>query len=179
MTRTYACLFGIVLATTIADAQVIQKWKKPDGSLYFGNKPPAGSVKIGETGFPVPTRRASSSSDVRGASPEATPADFSVQATSARKKIERTLRDNAARLTEIRDRMKEVSNLQVKSKADMLNDLEAERRKRYAAIADAWAAFENLNAKVVERYGEEPDWWRSTIICGACPTREEAAAASR
>jgi hypothetical protein len=29
-------------------AEDIQKWRTADGSLYFGDRPPAGSVKLGQ-----------------------------------------------------------------------------------------------------------------------------------
>lgn len=37
---------GLAALTTVAFADAIQKWRTPDGSLYFGDRPPAGSTLI-------------------------------------------------------------------------------------------------------------------------------------
>jgi hypothetical protein len=36
----------------LANAGTIQKWQTPEGTLYFGDRPPAGSMKLGEIGEP-------------------------------------------------------------------------------------------------------------------------------
>ena len=36
------------LAVATASAQAIQKWKTPDGKIFFGDKPPAGSTSLGD-----------------------------------------------------------------------------------------------------------------------------------
>jgi hypothetical protein len=55
MRATYFVLLACVVAiSAVASAQSIQKWKTPDGKLYFGDKPPAGSTKIGEEGSNEP-----------------------------------------------------------------------------------------------------------------------------
>ena len=188
-------VFGLfLLLPFVASAQVIQKWKKPDGSLYFGNKPPPGSTKIGETGFPAPARPKPPSQ--KEAEPEPPPGGdaFSAKASNARTRIERALKGKSARLTEIRVRIEDVKSLQPQGhpstvatqqdvaalsrfqsrKEEMLRDLRAEQRKVYGDIADLWKQFEVLNEDVLERYGHEPDWWRSWIICAGCPSRSEA-----
>jgi hypothetical protein len=40
-----AFAFGI-LFSTLCSAQSMQKWKTPDGGIYFGNNPPPGSEDI-------------------------------------------------------------------------------------------------------------------------------------
>lgn len=51
MRATYFVFLAcVVVISAVASAQSIQKWKTPDGKLYFGDKPPAGSTKIGEEG---------------------------------------------------------------------------------------------------------------------------------
>jgi hypothetical protein len=50
-------LIGATLLAALvgsAQSQTIQKWKTSDGKLYFGDKPPAGSTKIGEEGSNEP-----------------------------------------------------------------------------------------------------------------------------
>jgi hypothetical protein len=194
-----AAVFAFVAVT--ANAQVIQKWKTPDGSLYFGDKPPAGSTKTGEEG----SAAAAATKDEDAPMPASTSAaardddGFSVKLSNARTKIERALRQDAARLTEIRghiDNVKrmelrgdpngvasgydiaETANFQAK-KEQALRDLNAQEREAYADIGSLWKAFDDLNADVREHYGREPDWWRSRIECGECPSRLEAENALR
>ena len=40
-----AILLGLLVG---ARTEMIQKWETPDGELYFGDRPPAGSTKMGE-----------------------------------------------------------------------------------------------------------------------------------
>jgi hypothetical protein len=37
-----------IALSAVAAAQSIEKWKTPDGKLYFGDRPPAGSTKVDE-----------------------------------------------------------------------------------------------------------------------------------
>jgi hypothetical protein len=39
----------LCLSMRLVAAQTVQKWQTPEGTLYFGDKPPAGSKLIGET----------------------------------------------------------------------------------------------------------------------------------
>ncbi|MGH7820596.1 MAG: hypothetical protein ACREQ9_12550 [Candidatus Binatia bacterium] len=43
-----AALVVVVAAST--GAEEVQKWRTPDGKLYFGSRPPAGSVPLGAVG---------------------------------------------------------------------------------------------------------------------------------
>jgi hypothetical protein len=65
-------------------------------------------------------------------------------------------------------------------KAETLRELRAAERKSYAAIADLWRRFDDLTAKVAERYGgKSPDWWQGTLACPNCPSSDEAQEALR
>ena len=181
---------SLALFASLASAQVIQKWKAPDGSLYFGDKPPAGSTKIGEEGSAAPAAPAPAAA----ASDDA----FSANASNARTRIENALKDDSTHLEEIHEQIENVGNIQPQGdpnriatqqdvadvqnfqskKNEALRQLRAKERKTYADIAGLWKAFDKLNADVVEHYGREPDWWRSRIDCG-CPTRAEAERALR
>jgi len=41
-----------------AESQAVQKWKTPNGTIYFGDKPPAGSTLLGVAGNVAPTLEA-------------------------------------------------------------------------------------------------------------------------
>lgn len=41
-----ASMFGVLALALAAHADSIQKWRAPDGSLYFGDRPPAGSTLV-------------------------------------------------------------------------------------------------------------------------------------
>ena len=47
MNRFVACVtFGLLAVAAVALGDAIQKWQTPDGSLYFGDRPPTGSTLL-------------------------------------------------------------------------------------------------------------------------------------
>ena len=183
-----AIALSLLLVASVS-AQSIQKWKTPDGELFFGDRPPAGSTKVGEVG-----------STSRTAEPGLPEKTFAAQASHSRNEVERALKRASDRLWDIRDQLDKVENLEPKDdpefvmsqqdavdvaafqakKTETLRELKAAERKSYAAIADLWKRFDELTAKVAERYGRKsPDWWRGTLACPNCPSSDEAQEALR
>jgi hypothetical protein len=167
-----------------ASAQAIQKWKTPDGTLFFGDRPPAGSIRVGEVG-----------SDSQQPEPVLSLKAFAAKASQSRIELEQTLRRNSDRLWEIRDQLDKVESLKPEDdpefvmseqgatdlaafqarKAETLRRLREAERTRYSAIANLWKSLEELNSKVASRYGGKlPDWWQERVDCQNCATREEA-----
>jgi hypothetical protein len=181
----FVLLAGVVFTSTVADAQAIQKWKTPDGKLYFGDRPPAGSTKIGEEGS---NELPAGESFPESPPPSAEQEKLSIDVSRERARIEKALNDNAERLEEIDKEIAEVQrspNLVpawmerragVKNeKADTLRELGSQKRTTLETIANLWKRFDQLDAKVKKAYeGNPPDWWRSTLSCAKCPTRSEA-----
>ena len=178
---------AIVLSLVViasASAQAIQQWKTPDGTLFFGDRPPAGSTRVGEVG-----------SDSQPPEPVLSLKTFSAKASQSRNELEQALRRNSDRLWAIRDQLDKVESLKPKDdpefvmsereatdlaafqarKAEMLRRLREAERKSYSAIADLWKSLDELNSKVASRYGgKPPDWWQDKVSCQNCATREEA-----
>lgn len=46
-----------LFCAAIASAEAVQKWRTPEGELYFGDKPPPGSQKLGVVKDKVPVTR--------------------------------------------------------------------------------------------------------------------------
>jgi hypothetical protein len=186
MRATYFVLLACVVAiSAVASAQSIQKWKTPDGKLYFGDKPPAGSTKIGEEGSNEPPANERSQ---EGAPRSAQQERFSIDVSRERTEIEKALNRNAERLEEIDEVIAAVERSPnvvppwmerragIKNeKAETLGELRSQKRTALAAIAELWKRFDKLDAKVKKAYdGKTPDWWRSTLSCTNCPSRSEA-----
>ena len=88
---------AIVLSLVViasASAQAIQQWKTPDGTLFFGDRPPAGSTRVGEVG-----------SDSQPPEPVLSLKTFSAKASQSRNELEQALRRNSDRLWAIRDQL--------------------------------------------------------------------------
>ena len=183
-------LMGAVVCfrgTSLAD--VIQKWKTPKGGLYFGDRPPPGSTKIGQEGSKDAPDSAPSSEE----SPPRSPEDekLSVDASRERAAIEKALNASAAHLEEVKKKIAETERLPdnmgtrmtnyadgTPSKRDAVRGLQAEKHKTLAEIADQWKKFDDLNERVLKSHGgSAPDWWRSKLSCLACPSRSEAESA--
>jgi hypothetical protein len=186
MRATYfVYLACVVVISAVASAQSIQKWKTPDGKLYFGDTPPAGSTKIGEEGSNEPPSNGSSHETApRSAEQER----FSIDVSRERTEIEKALNSNAERLEEVDKQITEVqraTNLVPpwmerragfkNENAETLRQLRSQKRTMLATIGDLWKRFEKLDAKVKKAYdGKAPDWWRSALSCPKCPSHSEA-----
>lgn len=179
----------LLLLLVSASAQSIPKWRTPDGRLFFGDRPPAGSIRVGEIGGAA-----------RPAAPAPSKESFAAKANQSRGEMEQALRQGSDRLWEIRDQLDKVESLQPRDdpefvmsrreatdlaafeakKAETLQRLRAAERRSYAAIADLWKSLDELNAKVAANYGgEPPGWWPGTPSCPNCPSRDEAEEALR
>jgi SOS response associated peptidase (SRAP) len=178
---------AIVLSLVVvasASAQAIQEWKTPDGRLFFGDRPPAGSIRVGEVG-----------SGSQPPEPVLSLKTFAAKASQSRNELEQALRRNSDRLWAIRDQLDKVESLKPKDdpefvmseqeatdlvafearKAETLRRLREAERRSYSAIANLWKSFDELNSKVASRYGgKSPDWWQDKVNCQNCATREEA-----
>src|ERR1043166_5824267 len=99
MRATYFVFLAcVVVISAFASAQSIQKWKTPAGKLYFGDKPLAGSTKIGAEGSNVSPSNGSSQ---EGAPRSTEQERFSVDVSRERTEIEKALNSNAEHLEEI------------------------------------------------------------------------------
>jgi hypothetical protein len=174
-------LLGLLVG---ARAETIQKWKTPDGKLYFGDRPPAGSAKIGEEDSNEPPVNEGSHET---APPSADQEKLSIDASRERTKIERALNDNAEHLAEVDKQIAEVQRVPnvvppwmerragfKNEKVETLRELWSQKRTTLATMDDLWKRFDKLDAKVKKAYGgKTPDWWRSTLSCPKCPSRAE------
>jgi hypothetical protein len=158
--------------------------RPPDGKLYFGDRPPAGSTKIGEEGSNEPPSNGSSHETApRSAEQER----LSIDVSRERTEIEKALNDNAERLAEVDKQIAEVQRAPnvvppwmerragfKNENAETLRELWSQKRTTLATIGDLWKRFDKLDAKVKKAYdGKAPDWWRSTLSCPNCPSRFE------
>jgi hypothetical protein len=193
--KTIGCLL-LVVATFLgaligsAHSQMIQKWRAPDGTLYFGDTPPPGSKKIGEEGSREPP---ASGSPQESAPPSAEKERLSVDASRERTQIEEALNKNAAHLEELDEQITEVQRTPnlvpgwmerragfKNEKAETLRELRSQRHATLVTIADLWKRFEKLDVSVRKAYqGETPVWWRSRLNCPKCPSRSDAEDALR
>jgi len=178
---------AIVLSLAVgawASAQAIQEWKTPDGKIFFGDRPPAGSIKVGQVG-----------GDSQPPEVVLSPKTFAAKAGQSRSELEQALRRSSDRLWEIRDLLDKVERLAPTDdpefvmseqdatdlaafearKAETLRRLREAERRSYSTIANLWKSLDELNSKVASRYGgKSPDWWHDKVDCQNCATREEA-----
>ena len=177
-----------------ASADVIQKWKTPDGKLYFGDHPPAGSTKLGEEGSKDSSPPSSDEPAAPAASSSESPerAKMSVDMSRARNDIERALNRDAARLAEVRTKIAAAEGQPTvvepwmekglglpNEKGESLKRLRNEQSEIAASMVKSWNAFDELDKKVRESFGgSAPDWWRKPS-CAQCPSRQEAASLVR
>jgi hypothetical protein len=180
-------LLGALIALrSVSRADVIQKWKTPKGGLYFGDRPPPGSTKVGQEGSSEPSDSAPTSNE----SPPSSDLDgkLSVEASRQRAAIEKALNASAVRLEEVKKKIAETERLPdsmgtrmtsyadgTPTKPEALRALKAEKRKSLEEISAQWKKFDELNARVQKDHGgSAPIWWRSKLSCSACPSRSEA-----
>jgi hypothetical protein len=182
-----ATLLGVVGS---AQSQPIQKWRAPDGTLYFGDTPPPGSKKIGEEGSSEPP---ASGSPQESVPPSAEKERLSIDASRERTQIQEALNNAAARLEKLDEQIAEVERAPnvvpgwmerragIKNeKTETLRELRSQRHATLATIADLWKRFDKLDASVRKAYqGETPIWWRSKLSCPKCPSLSDAEDALR
>jgi hypothetical protein len=174
-------------------AQSLVLCTTPDGKTYVGDKPPPGcEVKSSYQSAPEAPTLGDTAVAPGGASTD----DFSVRASRARTELERALNRDAASLEEIRKRIEDVQRIEpqgdpnyvvtqqdivdAKRRAAAQGELRDAERRTLVDIAELWRAFDELDAKVVERYGgKAPDWWRRALSCPKCPSKNEVQNAVR
>lgn len=190
--RLRAAAAGVLWASLVC-AQVIQKWQTPDGKLYFGDRPPPGSTKIGQQGSNEPPA-GERPDETAPTAPRSTEEErLSIDVSRSRTEIEKALNGNAERLGEVEQKIAEVERQPdfvtpwmekragIKNeKAETLRELRSQQRAALAAVVELWKKFDDLDTRVKKSYdGKAPDWWRSTLRCANCPSRREAEAALR
>ena len=182
--QAVALLISIALT---ADAEIIQKWKTREGQLYFGDKPPAGSTKIGEEGAKDEPAAESPVPEAAAVDPETSAEQnrLSIEMSRQRKLIETALNRDAERYAEVSKQIADAERLPdlvepwmekslgfANEKGDMLRRLRPERREIASAMLKSWERFDQLDAQVRKSYGSAPDWWRKPS-CAGCPSRSE------
>ena len=184
---------GLLIAIALtADAEIIQKWKTREGQLYFGDKPPPGSTKLGEEGSkdePAPERPVPEAAAAPEASAEQS--RLSIEMSRQRKLIETALNRDAERYAEVTKQIADAERLPdlvepwmekslgfANEKGDMLRRLRPERREIASAMLKSWERFDELDAEVRKSYGSAPDWWRKPT-CVSCPSRSELRSAAK
>lgn len=186
-----AMLLGVSLGAP--QAQVIQKWKTPDGKLYFGERPPPGSTRIGQEGSNEPPASGNPEETASATPRSAEREKLSIEVSRARTQIEKALNLSADRLEDVERRTAEVERrpdfvapwmerrANIKNeRAEALLEIESQKRTTLTTIVDLWKRFDELDARVKKAYdGTAPDWWRSALNCAKCPSRREAEAALR
>ena len=181
-----AMLLGV--SAGVAKAQAIQKWRTPDGKLYFGERPPQGSTKIGQEGSNEPPPSGNSAETAVATPRSAEQEKLSIDTSRSRTQIEKALNLNADHLEDIERKIDEVERQPdfvepwmerragIKNeKVETLRGLEAKKRETLKTMVDLWNRFDELDAKVKKAHdGTAPDWWRSALSCLKCPSRNEA-----
>jgi hypothetical protein len=189
-TAIVAAIVGIMIVSSFLRAERIQKWRTRDGKLYFGDRPPAGSTKIGEEGSDEPAVTEPPSNESSTA-PSAESMKQSIDYSRKRTEIERQLNANADRLLDIDKRIAEVEHepnfvlpwMEKRAgiqnqRAQSLQDLKSERASTLGTMVSLWKRFDELDGEVRKAYGgNAPIWWRSTLNCPKCPSRHEAESA--
>jgi hypothetical protein len=181
---TGAAIVLSLLVVASASPQAIQQWKTPDGSLFFGDRPPAGSIKVGVVG-----------DDPKPPEPVLSAKAFAAKASQSRNELESALRRSSDRLWDIRDQLDKVEKLKPKDdpefvmseqeakdlaafqtrKAETLRRLREAERTSWSAIATLWKSLDELSSKVASRYGgKSPEGWPGKIDCPNCASREDA-----
>jgi len=194
---------ALVVAAALAgaaSADVIQKWKTPDGKLFFGDKPPPGSEKIGEEGSkdePAPEAAPAEAAPVAAAPAAAAPAEvapsespdhqrFSIEVSRERTSLEQEINRGAEKLADVREKIAKVEGQPAivepwmqrslgigTDKNAELKKLRAEQREIAGPMLKSFEKFDQLDERVrKESGGSSPDWWRK-ISCAKCPSRSE------
>ena len=190
-----ALVLAIAIAC-VANAQAIQKWKTKEGTLYFGDKPPPGSTKLGEEGTNEPAPETAPATE-NAPAPESAPATesaprsaerdrFSNAASRERNDIEKRLNRDAERLADVREKIEQVERQPnvvepwmekglglANEKGDALKKLRSEQREIASSMLKSWEQYDALDQKVRKEFaGSSPDWWRK-VSCSRCPSPSE------
>lgn len=173
------------LVALLACSGSIVEWRTPGGALYFGDRPPAGSTKVGVFEDAAPP----------GA--EISPADggLSVRASLERHRIEVEMSAAAEDLARVRAQIdalrrrpkpkigKRARGLLVlgddgvarkpsqaaRDDAERLERLGKEERADLAEITRLRHELGALASEVKREYGGTPPWWRDAVDCPRCP----------
>jgi hypothetical protein len=165
---------GALLVSAAALGQGIHKWQTPDGKLYFGDKPPAGSKDLGVMES-APDRglddggRGWESSTERGLDGGSCDKDnMSVSASNRRGAIEKQICarvDRLKRIDEARSKVLSSSGDASAAKIEALRLFQETEREERENIDKLRAQFAALGAIVRKCFGGTPDWWRDKLSC--------------
>ena len=123
--------FAIALSA-VSGAQPIQKWRTPNGELYFGDRPPAGSVKVGEYQEAKP-RVSEATAEAKAKADNA----FNAQAIRRRRRIEKDINEAADKLEAARAQL---SRVRIATRRNARGALQA--RESEARLAHVWQEYE-------------------------------------
>src|SRR2546423_1349198 len=176
--RVFASLMlvtcGGLLVSAAALGQGIHKWQTPDGKLYFGDRPPAGSRDLG-----VMERAPDRGGDDGGHGWEASAErgfgdggscdkeNMSVSASNRRGLIEKQICARVEHLNRIdaaRTKMLSAPGSET-FKMEGLRLFQESQREENENINKLRSQFSALGALVRKCFGGTPDWWRDKLSC--------------
>jgi hypothetical protein len=156
-----AVAFAIALSAA-SGAQPIQKWRTPNGEQYFGDRPPAGSVKIGEYQEAKP-RVSEATADAKAKADNA----FDAQAIRRRRRIEKGLNEAADQLAAARAQL---SRVRIATSLNARRAMQARESEATLRVSEYKQDFESLTEEVRRYYhGDLPPSWSPTPNCRNCP----------
>jgi len=153
--------FAIALSA-VSGAQPIQKWRTPNGELYFGDRPPAGSVKVGEYQEAKP-RVSEATAEAKAKADNA----FDAQAIRRRRRIEKDINEAADKLEAARAQL---SRVRIATRRNARGALQARESEARLRVSEYKQEFESLTEEVRRYYhGDLPPSWSPTLNCRNCP----------
>jgi hypothetical protein len=190
-----ALVLGIGLASGAADE--IRKWRDADGNMHYSiTGSPDG--KPGGAPLTVLKGREPTPEEIFSVQASLSRTDLEKKLTAAGRALEETRAEIAkterrqfdawipavtddpraaqASLDRQRDALLAASQAE-QQKAGDLRRLRRRERGELKEILALWKEFDALDAKVTERYGKAPDWWRKRLDCRGCPSAAEVAEA--
>jgi hypothetical protein len=196
-TSRSALVLALVGALGVARgaADEIRKWRDADGNMHYSiTGSPGGEQGGGE--LPVLKGRVATPEENFSVQASLSRTDLEKKLTAAGRALEETRAEihkteqrqfgawvpavtddpRAAQgsLDRQRDALLAASQAE-QQKADDLRRLHRVERSQLKEILGLWKEFDALDAKVTERYGKAPDWWRKRLDCHGCPSAAEAA----